>query len=553
MTDVNVLFLKCDRVKLKVAQIRTRLRRVIVNPMLTSIPELLVLSQNLDGFYEEYNEAYDGILQSCEPAERVALDEEYVEFEQLFYETCVSIERLKEDMVTDATLQPTSPQKTKRKKPASSPLPLLDSKVCAIPKLILNPPNAATNDPMDSPPSPSDDEGSQCPDRTIVDCAGHIPEVLVDQLRSNSCQTVVPHNNKPLKRKPSPLPTQSKYADGQTRIAAALQQPSAVQELTEPNAYDLNSAGLPISNQAHRSMNGFTPSPEVSSSISGVQTETARLVVLPPSDMPGSNLWKIRSASTERRPPRLGTGSEGDVASKPQLQASTEESELATSGRRPDYESRFESAVPQLYPPKTTLAIQFVEDGQEKYPVTAVLPESLMHPTIQKPSNMTPVPDCLVETTPKINQEDERAIQMRTEAINLVMVPFQKRNPVPEYTPPFLKQKKPPDIIHATVGPENETSPNQYQNRNTSVPNNERQESKKLRRPREAKWRFPPPRAPDQSSRRNHSAVPRKVLALKIVPISNIVLKPSSPQRGENVRPLAGKKPGLPNRNLTPT
>lgn len=499
MANVDVLIIQRDRVKLQLAQTRTRLRRIVANPKRASMEELLVLSQNTDKFYEEYNDAYDGILRICEPTERCILDEDYEEFEKLFYETCVTIERLKEEVETqpetDTTRQSTSPLKPKRKNPTSSQLPLFDSKVCVIPDPIPNPSNAATNDPMDSPPSPSDDEGSQCPSRTIVDCTGHIPEALVNLLRSNPCQTVVPDNSKPLKRKPSSLPNQSEHVDTQNPITAELQQPTATSECAKLSVCDPNRAVLPISCQTHCPMNQSTSSPEARSSVTSCQDELVRIDMRRLSDISGSNLRKVRTVSTEK----LGTGSEGDIASKPQPQASTEDPDCATSGSRP--ESRSESVVPQPYPPKIKLTIQFTGNEQDKFPVTAAHPETRSPPTTQKPPSTTSVTvkmDYPVEIAPNISQEDERAIQLRTEAMNLVMVPFQKRNPVPEYIAPSLKQKMPPDIIQAIVEPEHKTSTNQYQIRCQNWLENERQGSKKLLRPREAKWRFPPPRAPEQ-------------------------------------------------------
>lgn len=526
MADEN-LILQRDAVKSQVEQMKTCMKKLEADPKHATMTKLQVLSQNLDKFYEEYNQAYDGILQSCEPAELGTLDEEYEEFEQIFYETCVTIERLKEQVESQTEPDANSPQKPKRKKHASSPLSFFNSKVCAIPNFIPNPSNAATIDPLESRASPSDEELSQCSGRTFVDRADHIPEVRVDQLRSNPGQTVVADNSKPLQRKPSPLPIQSKHADAQTPSAAALQQPSTTKELAKPNVCNLSRAGVPISCQVPCPMSRSTVSPEVSSSATSVRIEESRLVVQRPSEMSESNLQKIRTEPTEKCSPGIRTSPERDVASKPQSQASNEESDGATSGSCPEYESRSESAVSQPYPPKITLQIQLVKDGQEKSPVTAAQLETRSHPTIQKPSCTTSVPVkvvCPVETTPRINQEDERAIQLRTEPINLVMVPFQKQNPVPEYTAPSLKQKKPPDIIQAIVGTEHKPSTNQHQSRYPTLTENACKGSKKLLRPREAKWRFQSPRALEQRTR---SAKPD---------LNHIVLEPVPSSRTEHPR-----------------
>lgn len=83
-------------VRAKVTRIRNSLKKMEDDQQQASLPLIRVFAKSLDMHYSEYNLVQDEILSVCAPAVRGVHEEKYEEFEELYNETSLMIERLKD-------------------------------------------------------------------------------------------------------------------------------------------------------------------------------------------------------------------------------------------------------------------------------------------------------------------------------------------------------------------------------------------------------------------------------------------------------------------------
>lgn len=96
MAEEEVLVHKRGLVRAKVTRIRNSLRKLEADLQQASLPQIRVYAKNMDTHYSEYNQVQDEILSVCAPSSRGVHEEKYEEFEMLFNDTSLVIERLKD-------------------------------------------------------------------------------------------------------------------------------------------------------------------------------------------------------------------------------------------------------------------------------------------------------------------------------------------------------------------------------------------------------------------------------------------------------------------------
>lgn len=98
MAEEDVLVHKRGLVRAKVTRIRNSIRKLEADPQQASLPQIRVYAKNMDIHYSEYNQVQDEILSLCAPSARGTHEEKYEEFEELFNDTSLLIERLKDSL-----------------------------------------------------------------------------------------------------------------------------------------------------------------------------------------------------------------------------------------------------------------------------------------------------------------------------------------------------------------------------------------------------------------------------------------------------------------------
>ncbi|XP_062704435.1 uncharacterized protein LOC134286779 [Aedes albopictus] len=99
MAEEEILVHKRGLVRGKVTRIRNCLRKLEADLQQASLPQIRVFAKNMDMHYNEYNQVQDAILSVCAPSVRGTHEEKYEEFEVLFNETSLIIERLKDALL----------------------------------------------------------------------------------------------------------------------------------------------------------------------------------------------------------------------------------------------------------------------------------------------------------------------------------------------------------------------------------------------------------------------------------------------------------------------